>query len=696
MFQTRLAFKVLAIIGITLFLGFAALGITSIWLEYTAIMDLQTRNTRGLSTLVVRDIGELMMAGDMAVIERYVADVRGKGAVLDLRIYDAAGRSAGKKQDAPDGEVQAALTAGVTAEKRHKVDGRHVLSFIVPLANEMRCQSCHEQSVRFNGAMLLTTSLEEGYSGARKLTMALALVGVCSFFFLLGVMYLFFNRVIIRNIGEISRRVQEIAQGEGDLTASVPVRSSDELGVLAEGINLLVTNLREIISGLYHQTGHIAISACRTIKETERLVASTHEQKDLSTSVAVASEEIAATLNDVAVNTQRAAQLSLSVDRAAHEGMATVTETAESIDRIRDSVMATLDTMDKLQQSSDQIGEIVGIIGDIADQTNLLALNAAIEAARAGDSGKGFAVVANEVKVLSDRTASSTREIGTIIRSIQAEIRAVVASIAEGKDKVEVGVERSTTARRQLEDILRLAAESTDMINQIATATEEQSATTGEISEKICQVSGTAERVNGQMEQTAGIFRELSETAEQIYGTVGRFKVGTYHDTVKGLASEMRDRVIATLERAAADRRVTLDALFSAEYTPIPDTFPQKYRTPSDRLFDEIISPIQEDVLGRDSGMYYAICVDRRGYCPSHNLRYSRPLTGNREADKEHNRTKRIFDDRTGLRCAGNTGSFLLQTYLRDTGEVMNDLSVPIVIGGRHWGAVRIGYRADD
>lgn len=94
--------------------------------------------------------------------------------------------------------------------------------------------------------------------------------------------------------------------------------------------------------------------------------------------------------------------------------------------------------------------------------------------------------------------------------------------------------------------------------------------------------------------------------------------------------------------------------------------------------------------------MYYAICVDRRGYCPSHNLRYSRPLTGNREADKEHNRTKRIFEDRTGLRCAGNTGSFLLQTYLRDTGEVMNDLSVPIVIGGRHWGAVRIGYRADD
>uniref|UniRef100_A0A831XFX5 Methyl-accepting chemotaxis protein n=1 Tax=Geobacter metallireducens TaxID=28232 RepID=A0A831XFX5_GEOME len=695
--RKRLEFKVLGIIGATLCVGFAILGVTAIWLEYTALTKLQTANTRGLSTLISQEIAEYMMAGDMAVVDRYVQRVKGKGQVLDLRVFGPGGKPSGSTNAAADPMVAEALAAGRAGERRHVLDdGRHVLSFAVPLANEGRCTSCHDKGGRYTGAILLTTSLQEGYTSARNLTFALTATGILFFFAMLGTLYLFFRQTIVRNIRELSGRIQVIAHGEGDLTSQVPVHTGDELGELAQGVNLLIAKLREIVTSLYGQAGHIAIAACRTVKGTEGLVASIAEQKDLSTSVAVASEEMSATLNDVAATTQRAAQLSLSVDRAAKVGMETVAETAVSIDQIRTSVLGTLDAMGKLELSSGQIGEIVGIIEDIADQTSLLALNAAIEAARAGDAGRGFAVVANEVKTLSNRTAASTRQIAAIVRSIQGEIGAVVAAIDEGKARVEEGVEKAGHARQQLEGILRLAEESTDMINQIATATEEQSATTVEITAKIGQVSATAGAVNGRMEETARIFRELSETAEQIYGTVGRFSVGCYHDVVKGYAAELRNRVTAALEKAVAERRITLDALFSTDYEPIPNTSPQKYRTPFDRLFDELISPIQEEVLARDGGMYYAICVDRKGYCPSHNLRYSRPLTGDPAVDKDNNRTKRIFNDRTGSRCAANTRSFLLQTYLRDTGELMNDLSTPITIGGKHWGAVRIGYRADD
>ena len=696
MVKNRLAVKILAIIGITMFVGFAALGVISIWLEYRTLMELQTKNTRGLSSVVARDVGEYMMAGDMGIVNRYISDVKGKGAVLDLKIYGPEGRPAGSKAGEPDSAVAAALAAGSPAELRHTKEGRRALSFIVPLLNEERCKSCHEGGLRYTGALLLTTSLQEGYESARNLTLALTAAGVTFFFAMLVFMYLFFRRTLVRNIRELSGKIQLIAHGEGDLVSQLPVRTRDELGELAEGVNMLIAKLREIVSGLYHQAGHIAISACRTIKETERLVASTAEQRDLSTSVAVASEEMSATLNDVAATTHKAAQLSSCVDRSAKEGMATVAESSRSIDQIRTSVLGTLETMGKLESSSGQIGEIIGIIEDIADQTNLLALNAAIEAARAGDAGRGFAVVANEVKTLSNRTAASTRQIATIVRSIQEEIREVVASIGEGKARVEEGVEKSALARQRLEEIMRLAADSTDMISQIATATEEQSATTGEITEKIGMVSATAGAVNGEMEQTARIFRELSETAEQIYGTVGRFSVGNYHDTIKGLAAELRGRVTEVLEKAVAERKIARDALFSTEYTPVANTFPQKFRTPFDRFFDELVSPLQEETLARDGGMYYAICVDRQGYCPSHNLRYSQPLTGDRDYDKDHNRTKRIFNDRAGIRCATNSQNFLLQTYLRDTGEVMNDLSTPIIIGGKHWGAVRIGYRADD
>jgi methyl-accepting chemotaxis protein len=155
---------------------------------------------------------------------------------------------------------------------------------------------------------------------------------------------------------------------------------------------------------------------------------------------------------------------------------------------------------------------------------------------------------------------------------------------------------------------------------------------------------------------------------------------------------EQRDLVTQALEEALERGRIAADAMFSKDYRPIADTFPQKFTTPFDRLFDEIVSPLQERTLSKDGSMLYAICVDSSGYCPSHNLRYSKPLTGDFLKDKDANRTKRIFNDKTGIRCATNQENFLLQTYQRDTGEVINDLSTPIYLCGRHWGAVRIGY----
>jgi methyl-accepting chemotaxis protein len=101
-------------------------------------------------------------------------------------------------------------------------------------------------------------------------------------------------------------------------------------------------------------------------------------------------------------------------------------------------------------------------------------------------------------------------------------------------------------------------------------------------------------------------------------------------------------------------------------------------------------------VLGKNSAMVFSICVDDHGYAPCHNLKFSRPLTGDPAIDMVQNRTKRIFDDKTGLKAATNKAAFLLQTYMRDTGEIMNDLSTPIMIGGRHWGAVRIGYKVSE
>jgi methyl-accepting chemotaxis protein len=170
-----------------------------------------------------------------------------------------------------------------------------------------------------------------------------------------------------------------------------------------------------------------------------------------------------------------------------------------------------------------------------------------------------------------------------------------------------------------------------------------------------------------------------------------------------GSAQDLSRRVTETMEAWLAAKEVTEDRLFSFLYYPIPRTDPPKFTTDWDRLSDRDIGSrvengvekgIQEVVLARSQSLVYVVLVDKHGYLPTHNLRYSQPLTGNLAVDLVNNRTKRIFNDKTGLAAAKSTAPFLLQRYQRDTGETMIDLSVPVYLRGQHWGAVRLGFRA--
>ncbi len=162
------------------------------------------------------------------------------------------------------------------------------------------------------------------------------------------------------------------------------------------------------------------------------------------------------------------------------------------------------------------------------------------------------------------------------------------------------------------------------------------------------------------------------------------------------LASDFAKKCTDALERWIAAKETSEEKLFSSIYYPTPKTDPPKFTTDWDRLSDRDILPIEEAVVGKSPVIVFAVMVDKFGYLPTHNARYSQPLTGNLAIDLVNNRTKRIFNDRTGLAAARNKAPFLIQRYQRDTGEIMADLSVPVMVRGSHWGAVRIGYRAVD
>jgi methyl-accepting chemotaxis protein len=206
-------------------------------------------------------------------------------------------------------------------------------------------------------------------------------------------------------------------------------------------------------------------------------------------------------------------------------GADVVRQNIAGMERIAERVKDASRTVEDLGARSEQIGQIIGTIEDIADQTNLLALNAAIEAARAGEQGRGFAVVADEVRALAERTTKATREIGDMIKAIQKETRGAVTAIEEGVTEVEKGTDFSVRSGQALEQILNQIIDVTMQVNQIATAAEEQTATTGEISSNIQQITSIVRQTAHGATQTAAASSELSKEADELQHIVSRFKL---------------------------------------------------------------------------------------------------------------------------------------------------------------------------
>lgn len=691
--KVRLTAKVLIAIAVTLSIGFACLGVLSLYLSYTSMLDLQRTAARQAASNVMHDLIELKMKGDFQVFNKYVDEAVKNGNALKIQLFHADGKqyNGGETSEL----IKQAVEAGAQKEQSISVDGKSALVLATPLANEARCNACHAAGPKFLGGLQLVTSLEAGVAKAKQLALVLTGVGVFFFFLIIGVLYLLISRLVVRPIRELSSQVEDIAKGEGDLTKVLPVRSDDEIGHLAGEVNHLTQTVREIIASLYQQACQLGGHTCELSNATERIAKKMQDQMEHADTVATAAEEMSSTIQNVSENTHQAVSLSATVDSAASAGLAVVQETWQCMNTVAESVESTLAGIAELERSSASIGDMLSLIEDIADQTNLLALNAAIEAARAGEAGRGFAVVADEVRSLAEKTTKSTKDIERVVGKIQQESERAAASIRKESDLVRTGLQQAEEARRQLEEIKNCASSSRTMSELIAAAAGEQTTVTAEISSKIHYVSDAAHGTNQMMKTNMDTFVRFADTVENIYGTVGRFSVGNYHDQVKAYAAELSNGVQSAVAEAIKNGTLTEADLFDRNYQPYAKkTDPPKFTTRFDGFFDRFVSPLQEAIVSRDSQLAYAICFDNNAYVPCHNLRFSKPLTGDPEVDRTNNRTKRIFGDNTGMRCAKNTNGVLLQTYRRDTGEILNDLSVPIFINGKHWGGIRFGYKA--
>ena len=370
-----------------------------------------------------------------------------------------------------------------------------------------------------------TTSRYEDAVSAYNSALSALLVGSAIAVLVAIAFAILISRSIVTPLNSIIVVMRNIAEGERDLTQNMNLDTKDELGELAKWFDMFMDNIQEDINQIGKSTHRIAAAAVQLHATAEQIASGAEEVEGQVSNIAAAGEEMSATSADIAQNCNMAAEGSRQATAAAVSGSQVVEETIAVMNSIAKRVKETAKTVETLGGRSEQIGEIVGTIQDIADQTNLLALNAAIEAARAGEQGRGFAVVADEVRKLAERTRKATTEISEMIKTIQSETNGAVIAMEMGVDEVAKGSEKAAQSGKALESILEKINEVTHQINEVATAAGEQTSTNLEISKNMYQITEVITQTSHGAQETTKAADQLSESAGELDRIIGQFKV---------------------------------------------------------------------------------------------------------------------------------------------------------------------------
>ncbi len=492
-----------------------------------------------------------------------------------------------------------------------------------------------------------------------------------------------------------------------------PVSAKDALAQHLEGIARGKAALRLPADGAEHGRGW------RTLLQHafDRLAGLVGDMRVRSVEIAVEAAQMDQLIQSTLQNARRASSLAAEAGRSSGEvssAMAAVTEeaascaetalrnldtararqgelgaAAEGIGAIQEQLQRFGETVTELTARSTSIGAIGQLINEISDQTNLLALNAAIEAARAGESGRGFAVVADEVRKLAERTKRATDTIVTDTATITRLVGETKAGTELIANKVQINRDVVNLAAKGFGIILDDLTETARGLGDISARIGAADQANRDIHGRVGEVSALTGEQMLAMETSARCSQDLRRSTSDAQAALGSVVVGdTVFDQLMAAAARAQQGVCDIFQEAAG-RGIDI---FDQRYQPIPNTHPQKFHTSYDRVVEQSLQVLFDNFLREVPGTRFCLVVDPNGYAPTHNSRFSRPPNGNAAHDLAESRDKRCFADPVGLGAGRNQQDCLVQTYLRDTGEVLVDLSVPVVVNGRHWGGLRVGF----
>ena len=506
---------------------------------------------------------------------------------------------------------------------------------------------------------------------------------------------LFFMRhLFLKPIDSMTRVLSAVQDRDGDISATLPAQSHDEIAQMAHSYNHFSGSLKQMIADTRQRSVQVSLSASQLQQVVLKAQNSATEQGSKAQSVFQASQESTSAIEGIADNTQRIAERNSHNLDEVRDSSTELQRVSEQVAAIETRVQEFQRVVGQLAENSSSIIDILSLVQGFSEQTNLLALNASIEAARAGEAGRGFAVVADEVRNLSQKVSTATVEIDSKIN----EMVTLVDSTRSGADVIMQNVgetERFITQTSQRFGGMVDAFETLNsQLGEISAAIEELSYTNRNSHEQVSDITRLADSIREEMELSTRYSQDLDGATEEMQALLSRFTIG-YGGFEQILTStqEWTRRMEAELEALAAEG---VD-LFDTQYVRTnPDQLPEKYDTRYVARFESRFQPLYDRCVQENEAFIVACLFDLNGYCPAHNRKASQPLTGDFEVDNTLSRHRRIYDaTRAEKRRSNHDSPFLLQTFIRDTGEILNSLSVPVFLGGRRWGSFCVAFTPD-
>ncbi|MDO6592213.1 methyl-accepting chemotaxis protein [Neptuniibacter sp. 1_MG-2023] len=519
-----------------------------------------------------------------------------------------------------------------------------------------------------------------------SVTVGLALAG--------GIFTIFFMRhLFLKPIQDITRVLSAIKEKGGDISVTLPVYTCDEISVMAQSYNEFSSKLKDIIADTRSRSVNIAVSAARLKKVIGQASNNASDQEDKAHQVFQSSSESTQAIDEIARSTIQISEQNSSNLNDVRGSSSELLKVQEQVEAIHQLVSEFQTKIASLHANSQNITQILLMVQEFSEQTNLLALNASIEAARAGDAGRGFAVVADEVRGLAQKVGSATSEIDKNISQMSSLVSDTGSSAKNILGYVESTGQFIEQTNIQFGQLVTDFEQVDGQLSGISAAIDELSYTNKSSHKQVDLITKISAEIKQEMEHSQSFSNDLEVSTEESQELLSRFIIGYgafesiivkgrgFHSELQGLLEELGQRC----------------NIFDTNYQRVnPDQQPAKFVTSCTDKFDGCFQAVIDRFIELNSEFIYTVLVDQRGYIATHHKKVSKPMTGDFSIDNLQSRNRRIFfDTRSEQRRATHTQPFLMQTYIRDTGEILNELSIPVFVGGRHWGALIMGFNPD-